>query len=241
MTTSAVSVVIPVFDGERFLAEALEGVVMQTRAADVDLQVVVVDDGSTDGSVAVAQRFAGGGPVEIVTHPDNRGVGAARATGLRHCRHDLVAFCDQDDVWTPDKLAVQLAALDAHRCDLALGHVEHFVEAGLERPAWFRPRWGASAVPGWLLGAALVRREVFDRFGDFDPSRRHGNDDVEWFARVTARGVTTHMCDEVVLRRRVHDRNLSRMTRAGNAELLDLMRSAAAARRAAGQGERIEP
>lgn len=237
--THAVSVVIPTYAGARHLAATIESIVAQP---DVTLQIVVVDDASPDESADIARQLqAGGAPVEVACHSENRGVAAARNTGVAAARHDLIAFCDHDDLWTPGKLARQIEALEATGCDVVLGHVEHFVEAGVDAPAWFQQRWADAAHPGWFLSAALVRRRVFDRIGGFDVTRRHGGDDVDWFARMKMADVDMEMLDDVVLRRRVHDRNLSAMTREHNAELLEVIRAAATARSARGLGQRINP
>ncbi|MEQ8719078.1 MAG: glycosyltransferase family A protein [Acidimicrobiales bacterium] len=235
----AVSVVIPTYSGARHIAATIDSIAAQPH---VTLQIIVVDDASPDGSADIVREMkAGGTPVELVSHTENRGVAAARNTGLAAARHDLIAFCDHDDLWAPDKLALQIAALEQTGCDLVLGHVEHFVEPGIEVPAWFQQRWGESAHPAWFLSAALVRRRVFERVGTFDATKRNGGDDVDWFARVKMADVEIVVLDEVVLHRRVHDQNLSAMTRQHNAELLEVIRAAAAARSARGLGERIDP
>lgn len=235
----AVSVVIPTYSGARHIAATIGSIVAQP---DVTLQIVVVDDASPDESADIVRALqADGAPVELVSHPDNLGVAAARNTGVAAARHDLIAFCDHDDLWAPDKLALQIAALEQTGCDVVLGHVEHFVEPGIEVPTWFQQRWGDAAHPAWFLSAALVRRNVFERIGTFDATRRHGGDDVDWFARLKMAGAGIVILDEVVLHRRVHDRNLSAMTREHNAELLEVIRAAAAARSARGLGERIDP
>src|SRR5438067_9612199 len=98
MTDRTVSAVIPVHNGENFLAQAVESVLDQTRPV---LEVVVVDDGSTDGTAAVAQGF--GAPVRHIPQAQS-GVSAARNRGVREARGNLVAFLDHDDEWREDKL-----------------------------------------------------------------------------------------------------------------------------------------
>src|SRR4051812_32841029 len=106
-----VSVVMPVYNGERFIAESVRSVL----ASDLtDLELLVLDDGSTDGSVAAANAAAAGDPrVRIVTLPHG-GVAAARNTGLHEARAPLIANLDADDVMFPHRLSRQLAFLDAH-------------------------------------------------------------------------------------------------------------------------------
>lgn len=115
MSVPTVSVVLIFFNDERFLPEAIDSVLAQTHE---DWDLLLVDDGSTDGSTAVAQRFADDLPdrVRYLEHPGhaNRGPSAARNLGIRHARGRYVAFLDSDDVWLPVKLAEQASLLDAH-------------------------------------------------------------------------------------------------------------------------------
>lgn len=110
-----VSVVIIFLDAERFIAEAIESVVAQTYDR---WELLLVDDGSTDGSTAIARRYARERPgqVRYLEHEGhrNRGMSASRNLGVRHGGGRYVAFLDSDDVWMPDKLERHVAILEAH-------------------------------------------------------------------------------------------------------------------------------
>src|SRR5438132_1599837 len=108
ITPLCVSVVIPVYNGERYLADAIQSVRDQTYQ---NFEVIVVDDGSTDGSADVAQRF---GEAIRYVHQANGGVCKARNAGIAAARGAYIAFLDQDDLWLPDKLAAQVTYLDSH-------------------------------------------------------------------------------------------------------------------------------
>src|SRR2546428_4652348 len=103
----AVRVVIPIYNGERYLREALESVFAQTYR---DYEVICVNDGSTDGSPAVLREY---GTRVTVVQQANAGQGAARNTGARHAAGRYIAFLDQDDRWYPHKLEHQVAVLEA--------------------------------------------------------------------------------------------------------------------------------
>lgn len=113
-----VSVVVPVFAGERFLGEALETIAAQSYS---HLETIVVDDGSPDASAEIAASHPG---VRLLCEP-HRGVAAARNTGVQAARGELIAFLDQDDLWDASKISRQVALL-AQRPDLAIAltHVE---------------------------------------------------------------------------------------------------------------------
>jgi glycosyltransferase involved in cell wall biosynthesis len=100
-TPNTITAIIPVHNGERHLAEAIQSVLAQTLPPG---EIIVVDDGSTDASAAIAQSF--GAPVRVLAQP-NLGPAAARNLGLAHATGDLLAFLDADDLWTPNKLARQ--------------------------------------------------------------------------------------------------------------------------------------
>ena len=103
-----VSIVIPAFNAERFLAEAVESALSQTLRA---LEIIVVDDGSTDGTARIAMGF--GDQIRYLHQPNSRQA-AARNRGIREARGELLAFLDADDVWRRDKLQKQLAVLERH-------------------------------------------------------------------------------------------------------------------------------
>lgn len=110
-----VSAIIIFLNGERFIAEAIESVIAQTFT---DWELILVDDGSTDGATAIARRYAAEHPGRIVyiEHPghENRGMSASRNAGIRAARGEFVAFLDADDIWLPRRLEPHVAALDAH-------------------------------------------------------------------------------------------------------------------------------
>lgn len=151
---ASVSVIAAFLNAERFLAEAVESVLAQTCAA---WELLLVDDGSTDGSTAIAQRYARRYPgrIRYLEHPNhaNRGVCASRNLGIRHARRNLVAILDADDVWLPHKLKEQIRLLNKHPkaamvCGRAMywrswsdgdGNVDHTPELGLPGDRLYTP------------------------------------------------------------------------------------------------------
>lgn len=177
-------------DGERHLAEAVESVLAQSVAP---LEVLVVDDGSTDRSAAIARSF--GGPVACVSRPP-LGVAPAVNRGVELARGTLLAFLDADDLWRPQKLALQVAALgERPELEAVFGHA---VEFGEGRPP-------GAPLPGYVRGTLLIRRGAFDRVGPFAGWRL--GEFVEWYARAVDAGLETLLLPDVVLLRRVHETN----------------------------------
>jgi len=191
-----VSVVIPVYNGARYVAAAVESVLGQEPAPH---QVVAVDDGSTDGSAELLLSWPG--RVEVVSQ-ENRGHAAARNAGLEVVTGAVVGFCDADDLWTPGSLRTRLEAL-VPGVDLVFGAVDEFVEAGTS--GCRAPLAGA---PGNVAGTMLLRRQAFDRVGTFDPSLRAA-EFLDWLGRARHAGLVERMVPTVVLRRRLHGDNLT--------------------------------
>lgn len=193
-----VSVVIPVYEGERFLAETLDSVTAQTHTP---VETIVVDDGSPDNSVQVAS----GRPGVRVLRQAHQGVAAARNAGVAAARGELIAFLDQDDLWQPSKLALQVALLSARpELDIALAHVEMVLHDGTPRPPWIT--WATDVQPGYLPSVWLVRREAFERVGGFDTHYQVACD-ADWLARAKDCGLQSEMLAEALVRWRIHGSN----------------------------------
>lgn len=187
-----VSVVVPVYNGERYLKEALDSVFAQTFR---DFEVICVDDGSNDGSTTILHEFHN--RVKVLQQP-NAGQGAARNAGARIAKANYLAFLDQDDRWYPHKLEQQVAVLErepdvvlvfcnSDRMD-ADGHLLQVGATLAERASALASPLGRVLGEGLILPSAmLVRREAFERAGMFDPHLR-GFEDFDLCARLRQQG-----------------------------------------------------
>ena len=126
-----VSVVVPIYNVERYLRECLTSIATQTLR---DLEVIMVDDGSTDASPVIARGFATQDPRFTLVHQDNAGLGAARNTGIEHATGEFLVFADSDDVVPVDAYRLMLESLDATGSDFASGGVRR-IEHGRIKPA----------------------------------------------------------------------------------------------------------
>jgi glycosyltransferase involved in cell wall biosynthesis len=198
-----VSVIIPVFNGARYLREAIGSVLDQTHQP---ADVTVVDDGSTDDPASVASSF---GPRVVLIRQQNLGQPAAMNTGLARTTGDYVAFIDADDLWEPTKLARQLARLQAHPdAAYSVTRVRNFLSPELEDQ---RDRLDPSLfhdAPGYIASTLVARRDLFGHIGGFDDTLRHANK-TAWFLRAREEGVRCEALDEVLVHRRLHGENLS--------------------------------
>ncbi len=129
------SIVVPVYDVEAWLPECLDSVL---RSSYAEIEVVVVDDGSPDGSGALADDYAARDPRVRVVHTANQGLGAARNEGIRHARGELLGFCDSDDVVPRTAYAALVGALERSGSDFVTGSIVRWEADGLHEPPWMR-------------------------------------------------------------------------------------------------------
>jgi glycosyltransferase involved in cell wall biosynthesis len=204
MNGPLISVILPVHNGERFVAHALNSVFAQGYD---DLDVVVVDDGSTDGTAAVLARY--GARITVIAQ-ENAGPAGARNTGLAHARGDIVAFIDADDLWHPRKLEVQLRELVAEpRVELSICYVRDFWNGDpRDESRVLEARQYSGLNKGNVVQAALVRQAVFDEIGAFDPRLRFG-EDTDFYIRVAEYGIEHRMLEQVLGYRRIHADNMT--------------------------------
>lgn len=227
MASTGVSVIIPVRNGERYLREAIASVRRQSIAPS---EIVIVDDGSTDGTAALAETL---GPDIRLIRQAHAGVTISRNRGIRAAGGALIAFLDCDDVWTDEKLATQVPILLEHPdIQIALGHI---------RRMWTPPT--RDGTPGGVrltepelalhLGAALIRRSVFETAGAFDETVSHA-EDWDWFMRVRERGLTVVVHPDVMLLYRRHGDNMSNNEAETRAALVRMIRRSVERRRSQG-------
>jgi glycosyltransferase involved in cell wall biosynthesis len=217
-TWPSVSVVIAVRDGARYLADALTSVAAQST---VPAEVVVVDDGSTDGSAELAaEAYAG---ARVISQPP-AGYAAAVNLGVRSATGEVLAFLDADDLWTVDSLRCRLTPLRVPGAPHAVvGATRNFASPDLTVGEAARIRIHERAFRAEVLAAMLVRAEVFRRVGPLDESLTTGSA-IDWVSRARSVGVRMDYLDDVVLHRRIHSSNLGRSSPAErNAELLRIV------------------
>jgi glycosyltransferase involved in cell wall biosynthesis len=210
MRPSLISCIIPVFNGESYLAEALESVLAQTYQP---VEIVVVDDGSTDGTAEVAAHY--GERVHYVWQ-SNAGQTAARNLGLSAAQGEFVAFLDADDMWHPEKIEQQIDRLrERPEIDLCFTRFQHFWMPELaEEEKRYQGHPLSQPLSAYLISTLLVRRRVFEKFGAFmdDGSGRPVN--LIWFFHAAEHGAIIDVLPNVLTYRRLHGDNQSRRGRA---------------------------
>lgn len=211
---SLVSVIMPAYNAERHIAESIQSVLDQTYK---NWELVVVDDGSTDGTAEIVQRFASNEKRVLCIFQQNSGQGKARNTGVDSSSGELIAFLDSDDLWLPEKLERQVQTLLATKADVIYSDVVIFYEPGagsgptefpiatgrIEGSQMFDLLLLQNRIP--ILSAAL-RKEVFSSNGPFEESAPYqGCEDYDLWLKIAARGALFYGMSDKLVRYRRHD------------------------------------
>lgn len=201
MNQPLVNVVIPAFNSAGFIANTLQSAYAQTYKA---LEIIVVDDGSTDETAALV-RASGANYI----YQQNQGAPAARNRGLHESNGMFVAFLDSDDIWLPEKIERQMACLNANPdADFVVCHMKACLVPGAAWPGSLQRQYYDKNPPAYLPSGLLIRREVFDLIGDFDPSMLIG-DDSDWLFRANDAGVKHQILQDVLLEKTIRPGSLS--------------------------------
>jgi len=247
MEGPAVSTIVPAFNAERFLGEAIESALAQDYRPH---QVVVIDDGSTDDTAEVAAAF----PQVKLIRQANLGPAAARNAAIEAASGELIALLDADDLMEPSRLEIQVTYLLEHpEAAAVLGRHELLIEPGVEPPRWVAElpamieSFGGEGMseripvlPDRPTASMLARRSAFELVGPYDTSFRLG-EDVDWVIRAWECGLELAAVDEVVMRRRVHGANLTYDDAGCRRALLRMLRTRIERGRRRGSGSAALP
>jgi glycosyltransferase involved in cell wall biosynthesis len=199
MPSESVSVIIPAFDAAAFLPDAVASIRRQGTGG---VEIVVVDDGSTDDTAAVARSLGADIRVIEVAHG---GPAQARNAGVAAAGGEVITFLDADDVWPDGSLATRLSRLARDPAvDVVLGLTQAMVRRG---DGDFEPLGEPWHCP--LVGCGAYRRRALDAVGLFDETLLQ-SEDLDWFLRMRERDVPTARIEDVTLHYRLHGGNLTR-------------------------------
>ena len=227
MKPPLISCIVPVYNGERYLRETIDSIFAQTYCP---LEILVADDGSTDGTPAIVAGF--GDRVRYLRQ-DNQGPAAARNLGIRATTGDFIAFLDADDLWHPEKLERQMARFQARPelCYCVTYSQNFWVPEMTAEAERYRDHRISRPMPGFVTGTLVARRGMFESVGLFNAELGHG-DSTQWFLRAAEHGAVMELLPDVLTRRRLHSENRSRIrATASREEFLRIVKSSLDRRR----------
>lgn len=200
-----VSVIIPVYNAGKFLSSTLNSVFAQTYPF---LDVIVVNDGSTDNSAEIAQSY----PNIRYFDQSNQGVSVARNVGISVAKGEFIAFLDADDIWKPDKLSIQINYM-LKKCEVGITWTKalNILEPETHLPSWFNLKddlGHLGEVASIIPSTWVVRNAVFNQIGNFSIDYR-SCEDTEWLLRARDYKVSSFVLPDVLTIRRLHGANLS--------------------------------
>ncbi len=202
MKKPLVSVIIPVYNREKYVAHALESVFKQNYRP---FEVILVDDGSTDNTAQIIGKYDN---VQYI-YQTNQGPASARNAGIVESRGEIIVFLDSDDLWPPNRMTVTDRYFQQHpEVGDVLGKEMMFVEHGSVAPPWVKAEWLAEPQDASNTGVLAVRRVILERVGLFNKDYKRA-EDTEWLVRASEAGVPMARLPELVLHRRIHGENLS--------------------------------
>jgi len=219
-----VSVIIPAYNCERFITEAVESVRRQNRDP---LEIIIVDDGSTDGTAGRVKTL--GKDIRYMRQ-SNRGPAAARNRGIEMANGEVLAFLDADDYWPSNKMEIQLARLEKDpRIEVILGRVQ-FIGTLTEADRKIRFESPDNTTININLGSGIFRKAVFEKVGVFDESLRHF-EDYDWFLRAREKEVSMVILEDVTLYYRRHENSMSRRKSVDDPTMIQVLKKSLDRRR----------
>jgi len=215
-----INVIVPVYNAELYLEEAIQSVLSQTYQP---VEILIINDGSTDGSASVAKKFT---EQTIYIFQSNQGAAAARNLGIKKSSADFLAFLDADDVWTPNKLSKQMESFNEHpELDMVFGGVEQFHSPELKMENNSNTISIDKHPLGILPGTMLIKRASFLEVGLFDPNWKVG-EFIDWYAKAKEKHLSSTVIPGTVLRRRIHKSNLGIRARDSRADYVQILKAA---------------
>ena len=223
-TRLLVSVIIPAYNCERFIAEAVESIRQQNYEP---IEIIIIDDGSTDGTLACLKSL--GEDIRYV-YQSNMGPAAARNRGIAMARGEVIAFLDADDYWPANKLKVQLARMNRDpEIEVVLGRIQ-CTGVLTEADRKIRFEGPDNTMISICLGSGVFRRSVFNKVGVFDESLRH-YEDHDWFLRAREKGVSMIILKDITLHNRRNEYSMSRRKNKNDPSMIHILKKSLDRRR----------
>lgn len=224
MDRPLVTVIIPAYNGEKYLCGAMQSVLKQDYP---HIEIWVVDNGSTDRTGAIAQSF----PQVLYRRTELADTAIARNLGLSLAKGEYIAFLDQDDLWPSHKISRQVNFLEIQtEYGAVIGLQEMYLEPGYTKPHWLKQAFLNTPQPAYLPSALMIRRSTLEITSEFNTAFPLASD-VAWFLKAKHNGIAIGMIEEVLVYRRIHEENTSNNYLSCQKEILSALRNSLDERR----------
>jgi len=221
VSSPLVSVIMAVRNGERFLDQAIQSVLNQDYPS---LEILVIDGQSSDRTREIACSY----PEIRYTYQLSTGIANAYNLGIESSHGEMIAFLSHDDLWRPQKISLQVDFLERFpEVGYVIGETRYFLEPGCVFPSQFLRKdildktWTLR-----MMEIVLIRRQVFKQVGMFEPSFSTA-EDIDWFARADDAKITMGVVPQILLDKRIHDRNISIFSNNHRLNLFSALRKSA--------------
>lgn len=198
MNEPLISVIVPVYNTEKYVAEALDSIFAQDY---LNLEVIVVDDGSTDNTLNVLKEYPR--TIRIISQESNKGQSMARNIGVKEAQGSIIGLLDADDLWPENHISLSIEYLkNDSNYDFVRGKTQYF------RFIDNRKEMTESVFLDMMVGASLYKAKIFDMVGLFNEDMKTG-EDLDWFLRVAENNCREKRLEETMLLYRRHENNLT--------------------------------
>jgi len=214
-----ISVIMPVYNSEKYVAEAIQGVLDQTHK---NIELICINDGSTDGSIDILKSF--GDKLILIDNNENGGIGKARNLGIDKSSGEFIAFMDSDDIWKFTKLEAQILHFKNNpNIDICFTYMKCFVSPELSDEIKKIRHCPPDPIPGNLACSALIRTASFYKVGLFNEKWKMG-EFIDWFAKAKEMNLRYEVISDVCLFRRIHNTNTGVTRRESRNDYIKIIR-----------------
>lgn len=219
---------MPVYNTEKYVAESVDSVLAQTHN---NIELICIDNGSTDDSLAVLESF--GDRITIIRSKENLGIAEGRNQGIRVAQGEYLAFMDADDLWEPNKLELQRNRFEQDpNLDICFCYMRNFLSPELSDEIKALRYCPPVATPALLSPAVMIKTTSFHRVGELNPRWSIG-EFMDWFERAKELGLTYVCLEDILLKRRIHETNTGVRDRASRNDYLKVIRESLRRKRTA--------
>jgi len=202
MDNPLVSIIIPVYNGEQFIREAIDSVLAQTYRP---IEIIVVDDGSQDNTAKIIKSY----PQVTYIYQKNSGHGVAKNTGIQHSKADYLSFLDADDLWDAQKIEIQMNyILNNPEIEYVICNMKNFYQPDCIQNQEIKEKFPDDEQACYTPSGLLIRKAVISKIGGFKPEILEAND-TDWHFRAKDEGIHMANVNKLLVHRRIHKSNLS--------------------------------